>query len=149
MPIQTVQFRNTSEHVLNPPGLDLGEIQPGAIVEVPLALCAPTILDNRSRGKSPIEKNAPQLRPVDPEFEAHWAKTPQPLAPVSRVVSTQRRAPVDPPGVVAARAAATRASAKNAAQANTGPKAPALTPATGPKEKTLQQLLGDAAKDGD
>ena len=108
---QTIQFRNTSAHTLNPPGLDLGPIKPGEVVDVPIELTAATRLDNGARGKSPIERNAPQLQPVDEIFAEVWNRVPAPLPPTSRVVTSKRREAVEPAGIVAARAAAARADA--------------------------------------
>lgn len=107
----TVTFVNSSGSVVNGIPLGLGEIQPGAEVEVPIEVCAAGRRDNGSRKKSPIEQVCPALKPKDPAFEAAWKRVPDPAPVISKIVSVSGREPAIPAGVVAARKAKAEAEA--------------------------------------
>lgn len=110
----TVTFINTSDSAINGTPLGLGEIAPGAEVELPLELCAPGRRDNGSRKKSPVEQVCPALKPKDPAFTAEWMKVPAPAPVVSKIVSVSPREAPAPAGVIAARKAKAAADAAKA-----------------------------------
>ena len=110
-PVNTIRFKNTSKDTVNLASVGLGKIPPGQEVDVPLHLAAPARLDNGSRGRSAIEKCAPQMEPVDPVIRDAWKQVPDPLPPRSLVVTTQRRPAEEPAGVKALRAAQEAAEA--------------------------------------
>lgn len=111
---ETITFHNPTDKPVNCCsllGADAPIVEPGADVEIPLELCAAKRLDNGSRGKSPIEKNCPQLTPKDPVIAMEWRKVPVPAPVASRVVTTAPRAANVPAGVLAAREAKAKAEA--------------------------------------
>lgn len=113
---ETITFVNASGQVVNAEPIGLGLIEPGAEIEVPLALCAAGRKDNGSRKPSPIEQACPALRPKDPVFAAEWAKVPSPAPVVSKIVTVTPREVAQPAGVVAARAAKAKAELEAASK---------------------------------
>lgn len=115
-----MRFKNTSEHTIMLESVGLDPVEPGAEIDIPLALCAPSRGDGGNRKPSPIECVAPQLKPVDPRDHKEWSKVPPRGEPESRIVSVNnQKPPSEPPGVKALRESLAR---KNAAEAK--PSAP-------------------------
>lgn len=132
MSVEVIKFRNPTQHTIKLAAVGLPDVAPGETVDVPLAVCAATIRDNGRRGKSTIEKCAPQLVPADDAERAEWEKTPTPLPRASLMVTTSQRVPGEPAGVVALRDAKAKARTAVAA-AETVPTVPTVptTPPTG------------------
>lgn len=115
----TITFRNESDVTIDCASIGLGKVAPKAEIEVPVELAAPSRKDNGTRGLSPIERCAPQMKPVDPDLLAEWSKVPAPPVPKSLMVTSQRRTPDEPAGVKALREAAQAAKeAKAVAKAS-------------------------------
>ena len=130
--IDSMKFKNESEHTLNLEAAGLGDVEPGAVVEVPLALCAPSRGDGGQRKPSPIETIAPQLKPVDPIEHKEWMKVPAPPAPESRVVSiNNNKRPSEAPGVAALRESLTAKKAQEAAASTQTKETPKAAPKAG------------------
>lgn len=116
-----MRFKNTSDKPVKLSHLGvagIGPIGPGEEVELPDELGQPGLRGYAQRRPSVIESLAPQLVPADPDEHLAWLEAPEPLAPVSRVVTADRmggRAPA--PAPVAPGVAAARAAAKVAAPA--------------------------------
>lgn len=117
---EVMVFTNPTEHTVNLGSLGIDPVGPGKDVEIPLTLAAPYRMDNGSRGKSPVEQVAPQLRPKNNDDLAEWLKVPPSATPVSRIVSVSPRQPVEAPGVKALREAA----AAKVAEAQKAPESP-------------------------
>jgi hypothetical protein len=121
MSIETMRFKNPTEHTLNGESLNLGEILPGAELDIPLRLCAPTRGDGGNRKPSPLETCIPQLIPADASMHKVWMKVPAAPALVSRIVSVNNnKPPGEPAGVQALRESL---AAKKASEAVATPQA--------------------------
>lgn len=113
----TITFTNPTSHTIRLESIGLEDVAPGADIEVPLHLCAPTRADNGNRKHSPIETVAPQLRPKNDEDHKLWLKTPDPVKPQSKIVTVTARPASEAPGVAALRAQVEAAKAKAIADA--------------------------------
>lgn len=122
-----MKFVNPTDRIVNLHSIGCGEVEPGADVEIPLYLCAPSRTDAGARGKSAVEAVAPQLKPKDAADEKIWKQIPAPPIPQSKVVTIQARPASEAPGVKALRE-------HKEAQALAAAKAKAATPANKPQQ---------------
>lgn len=130
--IETMKFKNESEHTLNLEAIGGGIVEPGQVIEIPLHLCAPGRSDSGARKDSPIETVAPQLKPVDPSDHAEWRKVPPMPAPESRVVSiNNNKRPSEAPGVAALRESLAAKKAQEATASTVTKETPKGAPKAG------------------
>lgn len=116
---ETMIFTNPTDYTIKLEAIGHDPVAPGADVELPLELCAPTRKDNGERGKSPVEQVAPQLHPKHPADHEAWKQTPAPAKGESKIVTVAARAASESPGVKALRDAAAAQAAKAAPVAQT------------------------------
>ena len=78
--VKTYKFKNTSSDHIRIDHPFSCSVKPGGELDVPEHLARPFRMDNGGRRPSVIEQLAPQMKPVDKDFAAEWAKVPDELA---------------------------------------------------------------------